>query len=41
MATATADAVLSTAVEPARRAAEQVAGQPDLVGEHLGTVLEG
>lgn len=40
MATATKDPVLSTAVELARAAAEEVAGGATLVGEHLGSVLE-
>lgn len=35
------DAVLSTAVELARSAAQEVAEIPDLVGEHLGVVVEG
>ncbi len=40
MATAT-DAVLDAAVDLARAAAEEVAGGPDLVGEHLGVAREG
>ncbi len=40
MATATLDAVLTTAVDLARAAAEEVAGRAELVGEHLGTVRE-
>lgn len=35
------DAVLSSAVELARAAAEEVAENPELVGEHLGLVVEG
>lgn len=35
------DAVLSTAVDLARSAAQEVAEVPDLVGEHLGVVVEG
>lgn len=35
------DAVLASAVDLARSAAEEVAGRPDLVGEHLGVVVEG
>lgn len=38
---ATKDAVLESAVDLARSAAEDVAGDPALVGEHLGRVLEG
>lgn len=38
MATATKDAVLDAAVELARAAAQEVAGRPELVGEHLGVV---
>ncbi|NTW40303.1 MAG: DUF3027 domain-containing protein, partial [Cellulomonadaceae bacterium] len=41
MATATKDAVLASAVDLARAAAEEVAERPDLVGEHLGLVVEG
>ena len=41
MAAATLDSVLRAAVEVARAAAVEVAGSPDLVGEHLGTVREG
>lgn len=41
MAAATKDAVLASAVDLARSAAEEVAGTPDLVGEHLGLVVEG
>ncbi len=41
MATPTLDAVLRAAVDLARQAAEEVAGASDLVGEHLGTVVEG
>ena len=41
MATATKDAVLASAVDLARAAAEEVADSPDLVGEHLGLVVEG
>lgn len=37
---ATKDAVLDVAVEVARRAAEEVAGDPALVGEHLGLERE-
>lgn len=35
------DAVLDAAVDLARQAAEAVAGDPALVGEHLGRVVEG
>jgi hypothetical protein len=38
---ATKDAVLSTAVDKARKAAQEVAESPELVGEHLGVVVEG
>lgn len=41
MAAPTLDAVLRAAVDLAREAAEEVAGGPDLVGEHVGTVAEG
>ncbi len=41
MAAATKDAVLSSAVDLARAAAEEVADRPELVGEHLGVVVEG
>ena len=41
MATATLDAVLRAAVDLARTAAEEVAGSPDLVGEHVAAVVEG
>ncbi|KGM08672.1 DUF3027 domain-containing protein [Cellulomonas bogoriensis] len=41
MPAATKDTVLASAVDLARRAAEEVAGQADLVGEHLGLVVEG
>lgn len=41
MAAATKDAVLSSAVDLARAAAEEVAERPELVGEHLGVVVEG
>lgn len=37
----TRDAVLLSAVDVARAAAEEVAGRPELVGEHLGVVVEG
>ena len=40
MATATLDQVLTTAVDLARAAAEEVAGRPELVGDHLGAVRE-
>jgi len=40
MATRTVDPVLTSAVALARRAAEEVAGRPEDVGEHLGAVLE-
>ncbi len=40
MATATLDPVLTTAVDLARAAAEEVAGRPELVGEHLRAVRE-
>ncbi len=40
MATPTLDPVLRAAVDLAREAAVEVAGGPDLVGEHLGTVVE-
>ena len=41
MATATKDAVLASAVDLAREAAQDVADRPELVGEHLGLVVEG
>lgn len=41
MATATKDAVLGSAVELARAAAEEIAESPSDVGEHLGVVVEG
>ena len=41
MATATKDAVLSSAVDVARAAAVEVAENPEHVGEHLGLVVEG
>lgn len=41
MAVATKDAVLASAVDLARAAAQDVADRPDLVGEHLGLVVEG
>ncbi|WP_149203820.1 DUF3027 domain-containing protein [Actinotalea subterranea] len=41
MATVTKDAVLASAVDAARAAAEQVAERPELVGEYLGLVVEG
>lgn len=41
MAAATKDAVLSSAAELARAAAEEVAEVPGLVGEHLGVTVEG
>ncbi len=41
MAAPTLDPVLRAAVDLAREAAEEVAGGPELVGEHLGTALEG
>ena len=41
MATATKDAVLASAVDLARAAAQEVAERPDLVGEHLGVVVVG
>ena len=41
MATATLDAVLRAAVDLARTAAEEVAGSPDLVGEHVAAIVEG
>jgi len=41
MPTATKDAVLVSAVDLARAAAVEEAGAPDLVGEHLGLVVEG
>ncbi|WP_225755162.1 DUF3027 domain-containing protein [Actinotalea sp. Marseille-Q4924] len=41
MPTATKDAVLVSAVDLARAAAVEEAGSPDLVGEHLGLVVEG
>ncbi|NCT92510.1 DUF3027 domain-containing protein [Cellulomonas sp. APG4] len=41
MAAATKDAVLSSAAELARAAAEEVAEVPGLVGEHLGVRVEG
>jgi hypothetical protein len=41
MATATKDAVLASAVDLARAAAEEVAEGPELVGDHLGVVVEG
>lgn len=41
MAAPTLDPVLRAAVDLAREAAEEVAGSPDLVGEHLGTAVEG
>lgn len=37
---ATTDAVLTPAVDVAREAAVQAAGDPDLVGDHLGSVVE-
>ena len=40
MATATLDAVLTTAVDLARAAAEEVAGRASLVGEHVRAVRE-
>lgn len=41
MAAPTLDPVLRAAVDLAREAAEEIAGGPDLVGEHLGTAVEG
>ena len=41
MATTTKDAVLASAKDLARAAAEEVAERADLVGEHLGVVVEG
>ncbi|HWS58769.1 MAG TPA: DUF3027 domain-containing protein [Actinotalea sp.] len=41
MAAATKDAVLASAVDLARAAAQDVAERPELVGEHLGVVVEG
>jgi hypothetical protein len=41
MPAATKDAVLASAVDLARAAAEEEAGSPGLVGEHLGLVVEG
>jgi len=41
MAAATLDPVLRSAVDLAREAAVEVAGGPELVGEHLGAVVEG
>lgn len=41
MPAATKDAVLASAVDLARAAAAEEAGSPDLVGEHLGLVVEG
>lgn len=41
MAVATKDAVLASAVDLARAAAEEAAEIPGLVGEHLGLVVEG
>lgn len=41
MAAPTLDPVLRAAVDLAREAAEEVAGSPELVGEHLGTAVEG
>lgn len=41
MPTATKDAVLVSAVDLARSAAVEEAGSPELVGEHLGLVVEG
>ncbi|MCL3861532.1 DUF3027 domain-containing protein [Actinotalea sp. K2] len=41
MATATKDAVLGSAVDLARAAAQEVAEHDGLVGEHLGVVVEG
>lgn len=41
MAAPTLDPVLRAAVDLAREAAEEIAGAPDLVGEHLGTAVEG
>jgi len=41
MAAPTLDPVLRAAVDLARAAAEEVAGGPELVGEHLGTAVEG
>ena len=41
MAAATKDAVLASAVDLARAAAQDVADRPELVGEHLGLVVEG
>jgi len=41
MAAPTLDPVLRSAVDLAREAAVEVAGGPELVGEHLGTVVEG
>ncbi|WP_199422806.1 DUF3027 domain-containing protein [Actinotalea solisilvae] len=41
MAAATKDAVLASAVDLAREAAQEVADRPELVGEHLGLVVEG
>lgn len=41
MAAATKDAVLASAVDLARAAAQEVADRPELVGEHLGLVVEG
>lgn len=38
---ATKDAVLSSAIDLARSAAQEVAEVPDLVGDHLGVVVEG
>lgn len=41
MPVATRDAVLSSAVAIAREAAEEVAERADLIGDHLGVVVEG
>lgn len=41
MAAATKDAVLASAVDLARGAAQEVADRPELVGDHLGLVVEG
>lgn len=41
MATTTRDAVLASAVDLARAAAQEVAEGAELVGEHLGVVVEG
>ena len=38
---ATKDAVLSSAIDLARSAAQEVAEVPDLVGDHLGVIVEG